>query len=502
MRAAGDNSDDTLIALARVGIAETGNYNTRFDLVGAIAAAEEALKALAPVVAKPNAPNTATWTQASLHGQLGFAWLRRGKPDKSIENYLAARKIAAASGALDLSNLVATAGYVSAGWTLGEALTTIGKPDEAMPILLETIKLADKLIEKRPGHRLALRAKAIGIGQLGAIEETNLHWADVLRYARESQRVQEVVTALDPGNSGSQNNLRVAKGNASLALFELGRVAEANTALQAMLVIDKAEKVNGFSMSNLVNWHGILAQVLAEDGKLDAADAEIKKAEQYLKSFLATTDDKGPRIATPAELASWRGRVDVLAGRKEKIDALDASLKVHIAALLARRAELGKDAGTGPHPILIGLYETAYRTMMAKDDYAGAAGYAQQQVQELSRSEKLSLSDQRDISVAGAKLALALARGGKLYDAANTIKPVLAFFQTPGILKSDAVTLKGDNAEALLAAALAVQEKPAEKQALLTQALQSVDAMPAAMKALKSYARVREEIVREQSGKP
>ena len=76
---------------------------------------------------------------------------------------------------------------------------------------------------------------------------------------------------------------------------------------------------------------------------------------------------------------------------------------------------------------------------------------------------------------------------------------MLAFYQLPAIQKSDAVTLKGDYAEALLAAALS---NPAEKQALLAQALQTFDTMPAQMKALKNYARIREAIVREHKSKP
>ena len=502
MRAGGDNSDETLIALARVGLAEVGNNTNRLDLVGAVAAAEEALKVLGPVLAKPDAPKSATYTEAALRANLGFAWLRRGKPDKAIENYLPARKIAAANGALDLSNLVATSGYVTTGWQLGEALTALGKPDEAMPILQETIALADKLIEKRPGHRPALRAKSSALGGLGGIEASNLRWAGVLRYARESLRGQEVVTALDPGNSGSQNNLRVAKGATAQALFELGRLEEASSALQAALVIDKAEKVNGFSMRNLLVWHGILAESYADEGRLDAADAELKKSEQYLKSFLATSNDKGPRIQTPADVAAWRARVDVLAGRKEKMDAHASALKQHVAALLARRAEIGKDAGTGPNAVLVRVYEAGYLVAKAQGAQADAAGYAQAQVQELSRGEKFSLSDQRGINGARTKLALALVRGGKQYDAANTIKPTLAFYQSPAVLKSDSMVMKGEYAEALLAAALAVQDKPAEKQALLAKALQTFDAMPAEVKALKSFARVRAEIVREHKSKP
>ena len=498
MRAAGDNSDETLIALARVGEADVTNFTNRFDMLGATKAAEEALAILSPISTKPNASKSAVWTEAILRANLGFALLRRGRPDAAIEQYLLSRKIAANNGALDLTNLVATSGYVTVGWQVGEALTSLGKPDKATPILQEAIALADRLLEKRPGHRPGLRAKSTAVSHLGSIEEANLRWNGVLRYSRDAQHVQEIVTALDPGNSGSQNNLRVTKGQASRALYELGRVEESITAFQSMLAIDKAEKINGFSLRNLISWHGILADAFAQEGKFDAAEVELKKAEQYLKSFLATTNDKGPRIGTLAELASWRARVDLLAGSKDKIDAIEPEMAKHISALLARRAELGKDAGSGSNTVLLGVYETAYRALMMKNNYAGAASVAQQEIQERLRDQRQSLATERDAHLARTRLAIALARQAKLYDANNMLKPALVFFQLPAVQKSDAVTLKGDYAEALFAAALA---NPAEKSARLAEALRTFDSMPAQMKALKDYARIREEIAREQGKK-
>ena len=502
MRAAGDSGDETAIALARVTVAEVQNLTNRFDMVGATSAAEEGLKVIAPVLAKPNksdTPKAATWSEAVLHANLGFAMLRRGRPEAAIEHYLPARKTAAASGALDLTNLVATSGYVTIGWQYGEALTTIGKLDEATPILQETIQLCDKLLEKRPGHRPALRAKANALGQLGNNESEALRWNGVLRYARDALRVQEQVTALDPGNSGSHNNLRAAKTLLTRALFETGRSDEAMTKFAAALAIDKAEKINGFSLRQLITWNGMLAEGLAQQGKFDQAEIEIKKAEQYLKQFLAVSNDKGPRLGAPGDLASWHARMDIASGNMEKINKIEPEMAKHIALRLAGFVELGKDAPTGTDNLLPGWYETAYRALMLKGDYANAAFYAQKQMKELSKDEKPSLSLQRDTYNARINLALALSRGGKQYDAGNTIKPVLAFYQLPAIQKSDAVTLKADYAEALLAAALA---NPEQKNALLAQALQTFDTMPAEMKALKNFARIRDEIVQAQRSKP
>ena len=71
---------------------------------------------------------------------------------------------------------------------------------------------------------------------------------------------------------------------------------------------------------------------------------------------------------------------------------------------------------------------------------------------------------------------------------------MLAFYQLPAVQKSDGVTLKGAHARALYAAALS---RPAQKQALLAQALQTFDTMPAPMKALRDWAELRGDIVKE-----
>lgn len=499
MRAAGDNSDETLIALARVLAADALNLSTRFDMAGAASAAEEGLKVLAPVLAKPNPPKIATWADASLHSTLGFTLIRRDRPEAAIEHFVLARKIAAESGALDLTNLVATAGYVNVNWQYGEALSKTGKPDEATPILQEAVQLSDKLLEKRPGHRPALRAKASALGQLGDIEADALRMDGVLRYARESQRVQEQVTALDPGNSGSQNNLRVAKGNASRALFELGRVDEGVAADADALVIDKAEKLNAFSVGNLISYQAILAERLAEHGKFDQAEIEFKKAEQYAKQFLALNNSKDLKAEVDAGLAVRRAKIEIIRGDLGRIDKIEPEMAKHIALRLAQIAALGNDAPTGGDSQLAELYAAAYQARMLKGDYANAASYAQKELQELLKDQRASLAAPRDINTGRTELAMALARGGKQYDAANTIKPALAFFKLPAIQKSDAMSLKADYAQALLAAALS---NPIEKQTLLAQALQTFDSMPAQMKMLKNYARIREEIVREQKIKP
>ena len=167
---------------------------------------------------------------------------------------------------------------------------------------------------------------------------------------------------------------------------------------------------------------------------------------------------------------------------------------------MALRAELGKDAPTGQDGTLADLYQTTAEALLIKGDYANAAAYAQKELLEWQRSRDNMADDQRSpgyqrtISGARTRLAVALAKQGKQYDAQKVIEPALAFYASPAVQKSDGVLLKAERANVLYAAALA---KPENKKALLTQAAQLLDGLPAEVRAFWRVARGRADITAE-----
>ena len=267
--------------------------------------------------------------------------------------------------------------------------------------------------------------------------------------------------------------------------------------MQAALVIDKTEKLTGFSIRNLISWHHRYARSLAQAGKTEGAEVELKTAEEYVKQFLAASNDKGQRLTMEARVAYGRAGVDIANG---KLDNVEPAMAKHIAIRQARIAELGKDAPTTTDWLLYSAHYYAMDALFLKGDYFKAATYGQKSLQELQKRDSNTLALQSEISVVRSHLALALARGGQTNDAISVIEPALAFYLLPAVQKSDGVFLKGDHAMALLAAALA-SPNATDKKALLAQALQRFDAMPAEAKALKDYAQIRADIVREQRKK-
>ena len=131
---------------------------------------------------------------------------------------------------------------------------------------------------------------------------------------------------------------------------------------------------------------------------------------------------------------------------------------------------------------------------MALGEYIPAESNLRKALVFFQFNETPSLFDQASIHDAHALLAMTLARQGKFEEANKVVAPALAYYRLPVVQKSDDETMKFYNARTLLAVALA---NPAEKNKYLTEAALRYDSMPPALRRLKNFARIRDEIARE-----
>lgn len=492
LRDAGDNSDETLIAEARVSSVVADNFSNRNDQITAIKVITEALEKLKPVLAKANPPSRARWIEAQLSSLLGFSLLRSGREADATEYYQRTLAISRDFGALDLTNLTATSDYVRAGWQLGEALSTLGKIGEAKAVLNETIALADKLIAIRPGHRRALSAKATAYSYLAKIDGDQLHVAAALRSAREAQRVQQEVTDLDPGSSSSQNNLRVGHFGLSQGLFALGRVDESWREMLLTLTVGKDERVNGFGAQNLLSWHATAASTAASKGDMTRAKSDIAAAERYLAVIKASGASDRARASGSARLSFVRSEIALMT----RVD-LAAARSEYEQTLASTRALFGDKLTGGVAGRFAAGHMLLAELSMALGEYAPAESNLRKALVLFQVNEASSLGDQVDVHEAHALLAMTLARQGKFDEAGKVIQPALAFYRLPLVVKSDDETMKYFQARVRLGAALANSPNPVEKNKYLAEAAQRYDSMPPALRRLKNLARVREEIAQE-----
>jgi tetratricopeptide (TPR) repeat protein len=491
LRDAGDVSDDTLIAEARVTIVVANNFANRNDQASAIKVINDALEKLKPVLAKENPPQSARWAEATLSGYLGFSLLRSGRPAEAVDAYQRSRALTKQFGAVELTNLAATSGYVSAGWQLGEALGALDRNAEAKTVLNETINLADKLIAVRPGHRRGLGAKSTAYSQLSQIDGNQLQVAAAMRSARESLRVQLEVTALDPGSSASQNNLRSGYSQIAGGLFALGRVDEAWQQLMLALSTGKDERVNGFSAQNLVFWHSEAATSAAAKGDMNRAKLDLASAERYLAVIKATGASERARANASGRITTARGEIALMA--RGDLATARSELEQSLAARLALFGDKPNLLAAGQ---FVGQHATVAEICMALGEYIPAEANLRKALAYFQINDTPSLGDLVGAHDVHALLANALARQGKFEEASKVIQPALAYYRQPVVQKSDDETIKYYHSRVLLAAALA---NPAEKGKYLAEAVQRYDSMAPSLRRLKNFARVRDEIAREMN---
>lgn len=495
LRDSGDTTDATLIAEARVNGALVGVFSNRADHPGAVKAGLDALAKLKPVLDKPDAPRAARVMEAQIAGTVAFSQKNMGDTAAALVLGQRALDLSKSLGALDLSDLPATANYIRTGWSQAETLTRVGKDADARTLLEECIALADKLLALRPGHRQALASKATAFMQLASIEEGKLNVADGLRYDREALKVQIEATALDPGSSRSQNNLRRYYGRICLALWSQGQIDAALPLCDKSFEPGKDERIDGFSALNLAFGHALYSGFQAALGDPPRAAREMAAAERYFA--VMKTSGASPRSLANANafFASKRGEIALMTGGAAERQKARSDVE---QAITARIATFGGAAPTaGAAQVLSGDHASAAELALALKDFAGAEAHAKKSLNYGGADDSLSLRQQADLNDIRAILATALARQGKFDEAKQGLPPALAYLKLPLVMQTDDETMKYWNARVLLAAAIANGDKPVEKAKFLADAAKRFDAMPVALKRLKSHAMLREQIAAE-----
>ena len=158
--------------------------------------------------------------------QLGFVQMHQQLNEAAASSLQAA--LAAYRSIDDLrvdSAAMARFGIASA-W-LVETFGNLDRPADAERAGAEGIGVATQLLEREPTNKLALGARALNWGAQEYLAFGDLQPSRRLAAADSGARDQALLSRIDPGNMGSRHNLIVSRGNAALALWQLGRLREA-----------------------------------------------------------------------------------------------------------------------------------------------------------------------------------------------------------------------------------------------------------------------------------
>ena len=490
LRAAGDNSDEILIAEAAQLDMVAVILVSRSDLPAALPKIIEGLERLKPVLAKADPPRKALKLEAVLYAGLAYAHGGMSRPTEALEAAQKCRTLSAQLGALDLTDLAATTHYLSAGLGVGRSLIRLGKLTEAKAVLEADTALAEKLLTLRPGHRHALFVKGTMLAGLAQIEFEQLFMARRVAYLREALTIQQQRAALDAGTSVTQAALRGTHLALAVTLDFLGRLDEADHHIRQSLVVGKDERVDGAAAGSLAYNHVYAANRLAQRGDLNGTKAELANGERYMVVMKAGGASERARVLGQATLNRARGEIalatggDLVAARREierEIAAVTTFFKGDKAVLVSTSS-------------IFYSHSSAAELSLALGQYGEAEVHAREALAFRRPDTEATLDAQWPVNEVRVRLAIALARQGKREEANQVLVPVQAYYRLPLVMTSDDKTLDGNRARLLFASALA---NPDRRALLLAEATKKLNAMPPSLKRLNWAVRIRDEIVAE-----
>lgn len=492
LRAAGDSTELTTVGLAKAKETQSAAHGNRLNLKESIRVGNEALELLKPFLAAPQPSQAVVRRDGQIRVGLGWALLRIND-EAAIPMLERARAAFRQLGAAEMSDHAAAASYADAGVWLGEALLARGQEAEGKRVLEETLVMAAKLLEARPGHGFAMRARANASGFLGLNEQNNLRPGSALPVLLDSEQGWEAIVKRDPTVASAWNNLAVARSGVADALFRLGRVDDGRRKRSEVVQVAGKIQVDGFLAGNLAIWYAWLAEAEAELGNMDRVPAALESSRKFdgLARQASKPDDRNVMLFRELILA-YQVAVALASDQAGEALALAKGVAERTHAIEAegrpqqdqkRRIESYARYSEG---------KAAYRL----GDYATAATAFREGLQIRSGATRRALWDELVLNGYRVELAASLARAGRGREAQTLILPVLAFHEKLARERTDDVVQRAQWARAIMVSALAM---PAERAQRLAQASSVFDKMPAGAMRMRTFRQTRDEIAAERA---
>ena len=226
LRAAGDQSEATAVALALAYATQARVLENRGDPRD-LPTNERAVALLAPLVTGPRPSPAAQRAYVAIATRIGWEQGNMHHPEEAVRTEREVMRVATDLGARDLRDLDMGAYYAEAGgWLATSLVLGLGRYDEARRASNDSLAVADRVLERRPGDRLALHAEQVLDGMLAQAAADQLDPAAALAPAARQEQVSLTLLKLDPNNTTSLNNLAVAEGQYADALWSAGRLRE------------------------------------------------------------------------------------------------------------------------------------------------------------------------------------------------------------------------------------------------------------------------------------
>ncbi|HET9339828.1 MAG TPA: hypothetical protein VFQ55_12565 [Casimicrobiaceae bacterium] len=493
LREQGDRSELTAIGLAlgrsiQARLASSVDQEDR-----ALELSTSAVEAIRPVASAPGASVSLRRTLGEVLNLHGFLQMRTRRYDEASATLEASRAAYRSIDDLSLGDLAAAAGYAEASSWQVQTRVAAGRGEEAYQVGKEALAVAQRVLDKRPGHMQALRAQALATSPLSRQMMDDLRLAEAVEMATLTAKSWREFVRLDPGNAISWSNLSVAYLLRGFALQAAGRLADAAQNHREALELDAEGPPNVMLKGGMSIHAGRLAIIESLRGHPREAEQALDqgaKARAWIEPNLPAGGYR--RAVTPALGEFWHTLAYEAAG--------DWGRSVESARSFAARLERMTPASEGDRQDhaqwLIWGYTSAARSAFALRDYATADRWMTR-VAELRKSLPAEAAEEvrtemGERSIAGA----AQAKLGRTAEAQATLAQPLAYQRKLASLKRDDPSQREEHAFVLYAAAIAgMGDRPAQ----LAEAAGLLERLPAEQARTPSVAWLRAQIAEERA---
>lgn len=487
-RSLGDRSEATTIALALGYASQAQILDNGNDPAGPVAG-QRAAELLRPLAEAPNASVAARRAYVQTLVRVGYEQLNAIKNDDAIRTESLARRFASDLGAHDLTNLDMGAYYAEAGAWLVSALVNSGRDDEARRAGEDSVALADKILEQRPGYRLVLHAQQVIVSALSSVAQNELNPTEALNIGLRTEQISFTLLKLDSDNIVTINNLGVAHQTIGDSLWAGGRVDQA-IAYYRKSLDDYARAASGGAGFVIIRAYDVATTAYRQAQLADFAGAAktIASGQPFLAKLRA---GEAPGSMAPMLVEA----LGILPEAGVSFERDDLASAERLAAKSASQLKSIKPKGDlEASQTFISLFvaenilgHTQYRL----ENYAAAEQSERAAMDARKAWGTQAIPDRRDLAEISTWLAMALARQGKMAEAAQTIAPVVKFQRELAARNHGDAWLPIELASALYAEALTDKKQSA---ALLREAAALLDSAPGTLRNLHDVRQWRERV--------
>jgi hypothetical protein len=486
LRTSGDDSEATLVALALGYNIQGKIFDSRND-PGALKTLQHAVELLRPSAAAPKASVAVRRAYVAALVSQGFQQWVTDKREEAAATQSEAMRVAADLGARDQTDLYMGAYYAEAGAWRTEALFNLGRYAEARSVGTDAVAVAEKVLERRPGYRLALHAQQIIESEFGVLASADLNPLEAARASQKAASVSATILRLDPDNTTSINNLAVAELDIGNDLWAAGRLREGILSLQRSVEDFGRASAGGTFMSiSHVGMRARAAMFQAALGDYSGAAATVAAGGPFLAK-LRQRESAGSLLLAIGETGEKLPAAVVAAER----DELPAAQRLAGEVLSRIQAMTIKgDADAHIKSIWVAIATNLAGHVEYRLGNFAAAEKAERAALEARRVwGEHNIFDQRDLAEMSAWLAMAQARQGHTADAAQTIAPVVKLQRELAARNHGDQWVPLELARALYAQSLT---DPGRRAALLQEAAKLVDGLAPTIQPLHETRRWRE----------